>query len=738
LARLGVVAFLGLAGCLEASSINCPDGTVCAADLVCAPVHGCAAPERVAACDGVPESGDCAVDDVPGVCVDGVCAALFCGDGQRTGNEQCDPALGEESSCRDRGFYQGGTIGCAANCTWDTASCAEFCGDGVLQAGEELCEESIPPEGTCTSFAFDAGRLGCSGCGADFAGCHVIGWSDASLDADIGLAVFDLAAAGDAVVAVGVSIDTGEPFAARWSGAWSMLGDGQLDDHLEPVSVWAQGQDRVWMTGGLDDGAGGFVASWDGERWTVEEIPERGVAIWALAPDEVFVLAGNGVRQWDGAGWSYTELSATFDGAGLWGEPDGSAVYAAGSPGGLFRYDGSWSPMAEQPPGSVGVLDVIGDRQGDLWAVSAYDGVYRWSGSSWVDTGIGIEPIAADFALDGDGEIFLLAVWSDLSEQLFTTIVQQQEGSWRVLSDGIASQTGEAGARALGGFGHHMFVFAGSVGFRYGGAAWWDLTPPNASRALAVWASGDDVYLVAQSRRVHHRDAGGWTNEGEDADFIDGAGDEVYLFDKTTGELGHRRGSHDWERTSVATDATAVIGMAVRGRDDVYFITDVGAELQHWDGSQVTVVVPFQGGFFADIHCAAGGPCAAAGSEGVFWSSEGIGSPTTRSLYSIWVAPDGQVFTGGLGRIWRHDGSGWEEMKHDSASVIDAIRGTAAADVFAIGGGRLVHFDGGGDLQWLPVRTVSAVMYELAIGGDGLVVGGEEPPLVRLERTYPW
>ena len=733
-ARAGVVAFLALAGCLEPSSITCADGTVCAADLVCAPVHGCASPERVAACAGVADGDACEVETVPGVCNQGVCAALVCGDGLVTGNEQCDAMLDATTTCRDRGFYQGGTVGCAGDCSWDTASCSEFCGDHVLQSGEELCEIGVGPDGTCVSFGFDAGRLGCAGCGVDFAACRIIGWSDATIDVGVGLAVFDLADAGDAVIAVGVSVDDGSPFAARWRDGWSLM--GTLEPDLQPASVWAIDSEQVWMTGARISNGEGFAAFWDGARWTVDELPTRGIAIWTSGRGAVFVLSEGGVRIWDGNQWSFTALGDAFVGTALVGDAGSGVVYAAGYSQGLFRFDGEWAPMAFPPGGDV--IDLVVDQEGGLIAATLMGGIFRREGDSWVDLELPVVPEDVLLRIDDQGRLLALARWSSATSIGRFSVFHLQAGSWRILSDSIDPPLTDLFSRAFGGSGQQLFLFADFTGFQYGGAAWWDLSPRNLENALDVWASSDRIVLIAASGGVREYNGKAWRSTGKVGDKVDGAGDDVYVLDIESSQIHHRDAGGVWSTSVLGVSNPTDI--AVRGRDDVFVLAQYGTEVDHWNGSTATPV-EISAGILYSIACAADGPCAAVGEPGTFWSSEPMPQPSERMLFAVWAAPDGTIVVGGdYGGIWLYDGE-WHPMDNAGTKAINFIGGPSADDLFAAGGGaELLHYDGGEDLAWLPVRrdAPDGVITALAGVGDGLLVAGDNPALVRLERTYPW
>ena len=98
-----------------------------------------------------------ALADVPGTCHDGACDPLLCGDGVRTGTEECDGSNLGSANCTTAGFYDPAGLACTQFCTFDTSGCVGRCGDGIVN-GPELCDGS-PPDGTCVDDGFDAGPL---------------------------------------------------------------------------------------------------------------------------------------------------------------------------------------------------------------------------------------------------------------------------------------------------------------------------------------------------------------------------------------------------------------------------------------------------------------------------------------------------------------------------------------------------------------------------------------------------
>src|SRR5690348_5585946 len=92
---LGLTVLLALANCAQSNAVECGFG-ICPAGQLCDEAHHlCLTEGEAAKCRGLPDGTECNAGDTgskPGVCEDGLCIALGCGDGMLNGAEQCDGA----------------------------------------------------------------------------------------------------------------------------------------------------------------------------------------------------------------------------------------------------------------------------------------------------------------------------------------------------------------------------------------------------------------------------------------------------------------------------------------------------------------------------------------------------------------------------------------------------------------------------------------------------------------------
>jgi parallel beta-helix repeat protein len=96
----------------------------------------------------------CSSDEAPA-------SSAVCGDGTRTGSEQCDLTDLGGTSCKSLGYALGGTLACSAGCTYDTAGCV---GDPTPACPETPCKDSVCVEGVCIAHCAEGAVAGACVC----------------------------------------------------------------------------------------------------------------------------------------------------------------------------------------------------------------------------------------------------------------------------------------------------------------------------------------------------------------------------------------------------------------------------------------------------------------------------------------------------------------------------------------------------------------------------------------------
>jgi cysteine-rich repeat protein len=194
-------------GCLRSSETTCDSGTVCPEGYGCRSGGGCFSPAQLSACADLAPGASCELSGFgQGVCVDGGCVVVGCGNGELDPGEVCDDGNAEagdgcSETCRSLETCGNGAVdvatgescdcgtdaapspGCQrGNSDDDDAECSATCqlrrcGDGALGGVEEcdvdeggalLLREPLD----CGSFGFYAGDVTCSPlCRLDLTAC---------------------------------------------------------------------------------------------------------------------------------------------------------------------------------------------------------------------------------------------------------------------------------------------------------------------------------------------------------------------------------------------------------------------------------------------------------------------------------------------------------------------------------------------------------------------------------------
>ena len=788
-------------GCVTPASRTCESGRVCAGSTVCDEVHGlCVLPDQLTSCGGRDEGGACSVSSgAPGTCVDGVCLPPLCGDGIARAPEECDgadlrsTASVDESRCESHGYYSGGTVTCAPDCTYDTSACTGICGDGVLQAGEEVCDgdalgavtdcrqlgyynpgtvtcnalcrydddqctgscgdgvrdpvelcDGSPPAQGCLAFGYDAGYLDCiaGSCVPAFSGCHLIGWKPVA--SGVASDILEITSGG-----------SGEGYAA--AGPGEVLSYAQGVWKLQPLpvtgevvsSVYSPAPGHVWAMGD------GHLFELAGGVWTtVTDFVVNGFGlspkVLGTSASDVYAFVASVTYHFDGTAWTALPLAPVLP-KSVWtsGPSDYWAITATGK-----LSHGSLNTWVTVVPPILAITQVWGSGA-TVFVAGATGGkvkVARWDGVTWsVDDVTAELTFVTDLVLGGRSPTDAYLAGRDNGQVL------RFDGTHWTRTVSIPNLVYSLGT--IGG----TMIAGSSLGQLYDESLSSAVSiaglVPDHDGTSAVWASGcADVFVAASTRAssdgaaIMHFDGASWTTELSASSFaildLAGTSDGAVYAATTDGSVLARSGTA-WT-PAVAGDGIIMRGVWAAPGGFVVAVGNAGETRRSTGGTWTTdSVIGFEalsavtGRSPTDVFATGwkGSSGEIAHFDGTSWTKEVIPSGIA-ALRAIWTAPSGEVFAAGdNGAIVELVGGVWTLMETGTGLGFLAIHGTTASDVFAVAdNANLFHFNGA---AWEPVRSLGGMYLRDVWSSPSCTyfVGGDQVArneAIRLLRRESW
>lgn len=269
------------------------------------------------------------------------------------------------------------------------------------------------------------------------------------------------------------------------------------------------------------------------------------------------------------------------------------------------------------------------------------------------------------------------------------TVLNFDGSSWQTVDTGFDIEP----SGVWGAAGHVYIVGETGACLHYNGSVWESIPVGTTADVYGVWASGpNDVYAMAADS-VYRYNGSTWSSIGQVPTLaglffdIDGAGpDDVYV----ASYIGlHHYDGVGW--TLVLNGGEATMALHLLSSSDIYAVTD-GSRIHHFDGVSWTNLASFGGGIFPS----------------------GLWGPTGNDLY----------MSTGDGEILHWNGTSFNSTKVVSPYSLNAIHGTSAGDIRAVGRyGAIAHFDG---VQWTISEDFTDMKAVWSTGPDkAFVVGGD-------------
>ena len=598
---------IAMGGCVASDSYVCSDGTVCPGSTVCAPIpHAtnaptgelCVDPSAVAACLGKNDNDAC----TGGVCHDGVCLPIACGNGFVDPGEQCD----------DHNQVSGD--GCSADCT-----STEKCGNGVRDGLElEECDDGNLVDGDgCDSKCLLEGAV----------------WKQLSTNS---------VAMRRAQMTYDIAHDQMVLFGGKTNGSFALtLGDTAIFAgrawmeatprtvpivRNRPALAYDSVHHRVVMFGGSDPNASHFFNEtwlWDGHDWQQAEPttspPARDGASMVFDSKRGRVIMFGGRTRlpegysmygdtwsWDGTNW--TDLGPTTtpearSGAGMSYDPLRDQVVMVGGTNKTDALNTNTTLCTYLNPCAITVKTWTFD--GTDW--HAYTGTQP---SARFDTRMAWDAASHTSLLFGGNVSTVAGTPSDLQDTWLWN-----GSTWTALSPATKPAARSDYALASNPAAGKITLAGGTATdgktWQWNGTAWTDVTPlapPQARAAQTAYdlRRGRNVALDPTANVTYEVDGTGWVQRGAGpSDFF---GDTPMVYDPAHARtvlyggldngvpIGHTWlwDGTSWTQATPATsppprDATALAYDAVRERVVMFGGSDTtGTELAdtwEWDGT---------------------------------------------------------------------------------------------------------------------------------------------------------
>jgi hypothetical protein len=443
--------------------------------------------------------------------------------------------------------------------------------------------------------------------------------------------------------------------------------DGQSWTTFHPAepydvtSVFSLGPNDAWATGGAQG-----LMHWDGSSWTTWTGTGYGPAVWASAPNDIWVF-GTAGQHFDGSRWQSFPVDGSPTLRAAWGSAPND-VWAVGDAGALAHYDGSTLARYGALGGNVTTADlraVWGSGHDDVWAVGGDATVLHWDGKSWQSAGD--VPTSADLA----------AVWGDADTVWIAgsdgTLLRRSEGSWVAAPiggrplHGVWSAPG-AGVWTVGDRGTVAHFDGSSWGWLPKALAWSDL--------VGVWgAAQDDVLALGEDSQSAHYDGRGWSAlDTWPSNFYSGpsavwgtSAKDIWALSADT--INHFDGSY-WQTTRYEV---TLHGVWASAPNDAWAVGDApmggNGTILHFDGSA--------------------------------WQP--VASGVTENLAAVWGSAANDVWIASAGeKLLHYDGSSFTSLEVAASDLEtqpgswERITGTSADDIWLFGGYGWGGYNAGG------------------------------------------
>ena len=478
----------------------------------------------------------------------------------------------------------------------------------------------------------------------------------------------------------------------------------------------------------------GNVLHYDGESWTQEALPNGSsiTDLWGSAPDDIYASASTHLVHFDGNEWS--KVDSGLPAGVFWSAISGSGpdhVVVIGR-----DRDPPFAPRMAHFDGVEWTEHVVADdkRLLDVWSAGPRDTFLVGQGGRILH----FDGEALTFLQSGTGQT-LYSVWGTSASEVFAggegVVLRFNGNTWSGMTPPANPEEGSPQRiQSIFGFGGNR-LFASGNGLHYFDGESWDTQLPFSSHVNKIWASRpDDVLFVGTATHrydgfsVELEDFGGLAQPNLRAAW--GTADRTYAVG-TGGDILVHDGEH-WGKMASNT-TTTFFDVFGTSEDDVFAVGYDGV-IMHFNGAAWGGMVSGTDAALRGVWAAGPDDVYAVGYEGTILHYDGNGwTPifSDEDLY-YWhvtgfdadhiVAPhprDGVYF--GDGVSWRSEHADLGEAH----SLIEAVHGTAADNMYAVGFGGLSHYDGE---TWTHISSIRSggLQAVFAVGPREVYMAGQQ------------
>jgi hypothetical protein len=439
--------------------------------------------------------------------------------------------------------------------------------------------------------------------------------------------------------------------------------------------------------------------------------------IHGTAADNIYAVGSGGrAYRFDGANWNFINdtgntnyLRAVFAA----GDQD---AFAVGNFGTAIHFAGDVATEMDSGAPANHFTDVWASGPDNVYA-SGNVGARRWNGTQWGSAGVG----GAVNAVGGTGpdNVFMVRPPGDWG--VVPTSIEHFNGQFwtRMATPAAVYSVASYDGQFLIGTTGDLYV---EGDFNWLGQA--PTTSPGLFHSAWMGDRGWGAVLVGtnQIRRFQRY----WRpyeviDSNAVLSAIAGAGRSRMYAVGDTGVYFRDSGTGSWSQVDTGQPGGGKAAW-VDESGEVFVVG--GDRILHYDTSSWTAT-PLAGEDFHAVHGAGPDDVYVSGADGAVYHFDGtdwtpMAVDTKTALLTIFTA-GGKVFTGGLDfDIFVHDGASWTPTRYPGGGGIEAISGTSATDVYAVGAGTgVVHFDGVG---WSPLRTRGDIAPNAVHAVDGAIL----------------